>query len=104
MAFTWIISELDSSPSLDGLDKVIRTIHYRAQKQEGGFTADLGGALGVGAPHESSFTPYDNVTKAMVESWLNEGCDLEAIEADLDAQINNALNNPIVNYPLPFEN
>ena len=104
MAFTWIITDLDSSPSLDGLDKVIRTIHYRAQKQESGFTADLGGALGVGAPHESSFTPYDEVTKQMVEGWLEAGLDTEAIEANLDAQIENFLNPPIVAYPLPWNN
>jgi hypothetical protein len=104
MAITWIISQLDSSPSLDGLDKVIRTIHYRAQKQQGGFTADLNGALGVDAPHESSFTPYEKVTKKMVESWLEAGLDTQTIEANLDAQIENFLNPPIVAYPLPFEN
>lgn len=104
MAITWIISQLDSSPSLDGLDKVIRTIHYRAQKQDSNFTADICGALGVEAPHESSFTPYDEVTKEMVESWLESGLDTEAIEANLDAQIENFLNPPTVVYPLPFEN
>jgi hypothetical protein len=104
MAFTWIISELDSSPSLDGLDKVIRTIHYRAQKQSEGYLSESYGCLGVDVPHEASFIPYDEVTKEMVESWLEAGLDTEAIEANLDAQIENFLNPPIVVYPLPFEN
>lgn len=104
MAFTWIISDLDCSPSLNGLDKVIRTIHYRASKTQGGYTAEYAGALGMAEPHESSFTPYENVTKSVVENWLNEGCDLESIETDLDAQLDYIINKPIVNYGLPFDN
>jgi hypothetical protein len=112
MAFTWVISQLDSIPSLDGMDKVISTIHWRAQKawvnpqiNEGSplFIADTYGALAVGAPHEASFTPYDEVTQAMVEGWLTAGLDCEAIEANLDAQIQNFLNPPIVAYPLPWD-
>jgi hypothetical protein len=102
MAFNWVISQLDSIPSIDGMDKVISVIHYRAQKQDEGFTADTYGALGVEAPHEASFTPYDEVTKEMVEGWLEAGLDCEAIEANLDSQIENFLNPPIVAYPLPW--
>ena len=106
--FTWLVSQLDSIPSLDGMDKVISTIHWRAQKQyeEDGvvvFTSDTYGALSLTAPHEASFTPYDEVTKEMVESWLEAGLDTEAIEANLDAQIENFLNPPIVAYPLPWD-
>ncbi len=117
MAFNWVISQLDSIPSIDGMDKVISTIHYRAQKvytetifdaetetssDKDLFTADTYGALAVGTPHEASFTPYDEVTKEMVEGWLTEGLDCEAIEANLDAQIQNFLNPKIVAYPLPW--
>jgi len=105
--FSFIISQLDSIPSLDGMDKVISVIHYRAQKEYQEdvihFTADTYGALSVNAPHEASFTPYDEVTQAMVESWLNELLDTEVIEANLDAQIQNFLNPPIVAYPLPWQ-
>ena len=117
MAFDFVISQLDSIPSLDGMDKVISTIHWRAQKeyyQPSGdknpilspllFTADTYGALSVDAPHEASFTPYDEVTKEMVEGWLEAGLDTEAIEANLDAQIENFLNPPIVAYALPWGN
>lgn len=102
MAFNWVISQLDSIPSLDGMDKVISVIHYRAQKQHEEFTADTYGALSVPAPHEASFTPYDEVTKEMVEGWLEESLDTEAIEANLDAQIENFLNPPLVAFPLPW--
>jgi hypothetical protein len=106
MAFSFLISQLDSIPSLDGMDKVISVIHYRAQKQYEEdvihFTADTYGALAVDAPHEASFTPYDDVTKEMVEGWLADSLDTETIEANLDAQIENFLNPPVVAYPLPW--
>jgi len=104
MTFNFVISQLDSIPSLDGMDKVISTIHWRAQKAHEDFTADTYGALAVDAPHEASFTPYDEVTKEMVEGWLEARLDNEAIEANLDAQIENFLNPPIVNYGLPWNN
>lgn len=113
MAFSFIISYLDSIPSIDGMDKVISVIHWRAQKSyshlaldaiEGSadFTADTYGSISMPAPHEASFTPYDEVTKEMVESWLTESLDCEAIEANLDSQIENFLNPKIVAYPLPW--
>lgn len=118
MAFNWVISQLDSIPSLDGMDKVISVIHWRAQKQYGvlnlsesiteeslntSFIADTYGALAVDAPHEASFTPYDKVTKEMVEGWLDSSLDCEAIETNLDAQIQNFLNPPVVSYALPWQ-
>jgi len=109
MAFTWVISQLDSIPSIDGMEKVINTIHWRAQKyilqdEKIKFTANTYGALAVDAPHEASFTPYDQVTKEMVEGWLEAGLDTEKIEANLEAQIQNFLNPPVVAYPLPWDN
>jgi hypothetical protein len=113
----FVISQLDSIPTLDGMEKVISTIHYRAQKthtetifdaetetssEKDLFTADTYGALSVDAPHEASFTPYDEVTKEMVEGWLTDALDTEAIEANLDAQIQNFLTPPIVAYALPW--
>lgn len=99
----FVISQLDSIPSIDGMDKVISVIHYRAQKQHEDFTADYYNLLSVDAPHEASFTPYDEVTKDMVISWLESGLDTASIEANLDAQIENFINPPIKNYGLPWQ-
>ena len=103
MAFTWVISQLDSIPTINGMEKVISTIHYRAQKQDADFTADTYGAISLKAPHEASFTPYDEVTKEMVEGWLESSLDSEAIEANLDSQIENFVAPKIVAYNLPWQ-
>ena len=103
MTFNWIISQLDSIPSIDEMDKVISVIHWRAQKQEADFTADTYGAMSLEAPHKASFTPYDELTKEIIEGWLTDGLDTEKIQANLDAQIEDFLNPPIVAYPLPWQ-
>lgn len=115
--FEFVISQLDSIPSIDGMEKIIVVIHWRAQKTHSEtiydsetetssdkdlFIADTYGALSVDAPYEASFTPYDEVTKEMVEGWLESSLDCEAIEANLDAQIQNFLNPPVVAYALPW--
>lgn len=103
MTFNWVISQLDSIPSLDGMDKVISTIHWRAQKQHEGFIADTYGAVSLEAPHEASFTPYNEVTEAMVISWLESSLDCVSIELNLDSQIDNYINPPLIAYNLPWE-
>jgi hypothetical protein len=122
MAFNWLVTQLDSIPTLDGMKEIIKVVHWRAQKAHTEsiydsqtelsslrdvFIADTYGALSLEAPHEASFTPYASITKEMVESWLEKSLDCEAIETNLDIQIANFLYPSIVAYALPwnqFEN
>ena len=101
--FTWIISQLECIPQVGNLQKVITNIHYRAVKTASGFTVDHYNMLEVPAPHEASFTPYEDVTQAIVEGWLEAALDCEEIEAILDGKIDAYVNPPKVAYPLPWE-
>jgi len=103
MAFNWLILKLDCKPYEDGLEKVISTIHYRVQKEENGTLAEYDGAMGTLAPDPISFTPYDEVTKEIVEKWLETNLDCEKIEEKLNNKIQAFLNPPIMNYPLPWD-
>jgi hypothetical protein len=38
----------------------------------------------------------------MVDSWLTEGLDVESLDANLDTQIENQINPPIITLPLPW--
>lgn len=114
----FVISQLDSIPSLDGMDKVISVIHWRAQKthsetiydwstetrsEKDLFTAYQYGAMSLSPAHPSNFIPYSEVTQDMVINWLEASLDTEAIEANLDAQIENFLNPPLIAYKLPWQ-
>ena len=105
--FKWVISSLDSYPkTADGLTDVVFSIHYRRQATEvddkGTWFAETYSVLSVSAPDPSSFVPYDQLTEAMVEGWLNAGLDVASIDASLTAQIEEQKNPKVVSLPLPW--
>ena len=105
--FKWVISSLDSYPkTADGLTDVVFNIHYRRQATEvddkGTWFAETYSVLSVSAPDPSQFVPYDQLTEAMVEGWLNAGLDVASIDASLTAQIEEQKNPKVVSLPLPW--
>lgn len=104
--FKWVISQLDTAPSVDGLTDVVKTVHWRYQAEEvdGEKTwfGDTYGAMACATPSETDFTAYPDLTEDQVISWLEAGLDVEAEQANLTAQIENQKNPPIINLPLPW--
>ena len=105
--FKWVISSLDSYPkTVDGLTDVVFNIHYRRQATEvdGDKTwfAETYSVLSVSAPDPSQFVPYDQLTEAMVEGWLNSGLPVDVIDASLAAQIEDQKNPKTISLPLPW--
>ena len=98
----WIISAMDTAPSEDGLIDVVKTVHWRRQEQDGEYFADVYGAMGCSAPDPMAYTPYADLTFEQVCSWLEANLNVEEIDANLDLQIANQKNPPIVNLPLPW--
>lgn len=97
MNFTFEIKELVCNADLEGLQDVIVTINYDTVKDD----VSIPGSLGLSAPHESAFIPYEDVTEEMVQGWLNESLNLEEIEAALDSEIAYK-QEVIVSKPLPW--
>jgi hypothetical protein len=57
--------------------------------------------MGLLAPHESAFIPFEDVTEKMVLGWLNTNLDLQEIEFALDCEIAYKMD-VIVSKPLPW--
>lgn len=106
ITFKWVIAQLDTAPSVDGLTDVVKTIHWRYQAEEidgeNIWFGDTYGVMACAAPSETDFTAYPDLTEAQVISWLEAGLDVEAQQAKLEAQIETQKNPPIVNKPLPW--
>lgn len=104
--YNWIISAMENYPKADGLDNVVFQVHYRRQATEvdGEKTwfAETYSVLSVGQPDPATFVPYDQLTKEMVEGWLNAGLDVASIDASLQAQIEEQKNPKVVSLPLPW--
>jgi hypothetical protein len=100
--YKWVISAMDTAPSDDGLTDVVKTVHWRYQAKDAEYFADVYGSMGCATPSKTDFTAYPDLTEDQVISWLETGNDMEALKANLDAQIENQKNPPIVNLPLPW--
>lgn len=102
--YQWTISALDCAVSKDGLTNVVETIHWRYRgTNENDTTAEIYGAQSVGDPNPESFTPFDELTKEIVEQWLEEIMDMEEIQAIIDNQINELEHPTHVTLQLPSE-
>jgi hypothetical protein len=106
--FLWVISSLDCAVESEGLPNVINVIHwrYQATQVDGDktYNAEVYGAMGCATPSDTDFTAYDDLTFDKVCEWLVAGNNVEAMESNLDTQIENLKNPPIVNLPLPWIN
>ena len=106
--FKWVVSQMDTAPSEDGLTDVVKVVHwrYQAEQVDGDktYNAEVYGAMACATPSDTDFTAYDDLTFDKVCEWLVAGNNVEAMELNLDTQIENLKNPPIVNLPLPWNN
>jgi hypothetical protein len=105
--FKWVVSQMDTAPSEDGLTDVVKVVHwrYQAEQVDGDktYNAEVYGAMACATPSDTDFTAYDDLTFDKVCEWLVAGNDVDAMELNLDTQIENLKNPPIINLPLPWE-
>lgn len=106
ISYNWVISSMDEYPSSEGLSDVVFNIHYRRQASEvdgdKSYFAETYSVLSVSHPDPSTFIPYDQLTKEMVEGWLDAGLDVAAIDASLAIQIEDQKNPKVISLPLPW--
>jgi hypothetical protein len=95
MEFTWNVVQMDRK-SADGF---VTTVHYNVSAVDGEFTASIYGT--VGYTEEGAFTPYSQLTEAVVVGWVQNSLGKETVEAALAAQID-ALKNPVSESGLPW--
>lgn len=101
--FKWIISQLDTKPQDNELQDVVSLIHWRRNASDGTYIAESYGTMPCETPSSTDFTAYPNLTKEQVESWLEKGLDVVAIDNLLMCDIESQANPPIVVLPLPWE-
>ena len=107
IVYNWVISSMDEYPTTpDGLDDVVFTIHWRRNAtevvSENTYSAEVYSTLSVPAPSPEDFTPYEDLTFEQVCEWLEEGMDVETLDASLAVQIEDQKHPKVVSLPLPW--
>ncbi len=102
--FTWSITLLETKQQEGQYTDVVVTASWYCVGVESGtgFTCNSAGSSTFTAP-TGSFTPYSQLTQDQVLGWCySSGVNQTEVEAGIQAQIDAAVNPPIVNLPLPW--
>ena len=104
--YNWVISQMDEVPQDGSLLDVVVTVHWRrnASTEVNGITYSTGvyGTMACTTPSPTDFTAYPDLTFEQVCGWLDAGLDVPALNAQLDTQLEDLINPPIVSLPLPW--
>jgi hypothetical protein len=104
----WIINQMDCVPKDGDLTDFVVNVHWTRSAidtiNEKKYGASVYGIQSFSKDEVTNFIPYEDLTYEIVCEWLDSSLDVEDLDANLDAQIENQINPPIVTLPLPFEN
>jgi hypothetical protein len=103
--YQWTIQAMDCVPQEDGHTDVVVVAHWNVSATDGAYTSSVYGTQSFTYDPETSFTPYDQLTQEQVVGWVQAGMGIDAVTAlqeNLDQQIANQVNPPIVTPPLPW--
>lgn len=105
---TWVIEWMQCKPTEGSYTDVVVTAGWRCNGIEAAgtpskdYAASVYGSSTFPMP-EGTFTPYDQLTQAQVLGWVwAGGVDKTATEESVQASIDNAINPPVVQLPLPW--
>jgi len=103
--YTWNFPTLDAYPQAEGETDVIFTVHWVYTATDGEHVGSVYGTVGVTYEAGEPFTPFNQLTEAQVQGWVEDALgeeQLAAMKANVDGQIENQINPPIVTPPLPW--
>ena len=102
---TWGVVQMDCYPEYDGETDVVFTVHWTLNGTDGTYNGSVYGTVGLTLDPDAPFTPFADLTEAQVVGWVKDALGEEqvaAYEANIDKQIADQINPPVVNPPLPW--
>lgn len=102
--YTWTIAALEYTTEENGLNKVVKTVHwrYKGTDETSVISYELFGAQAMDAPNTAAYIPYDQLTEATVISWLEKKLDVVSFQESIATEIEKIKNPPIVVDHNPF--
>ena len=80
--YTWAIASCERTTK----DGIVYTVHYTVAANEGTYASSAYGSIGLEQP-EGDVIPYADLTPELVIGWVQDKLDVPAIEAALQAQL-----------------
>lgn len=105
---TWVIEWMQTTPTTSNPPEVVLTAGWRCNGTETAnatdYTGTAYGTCSFPQPTEGGpFTPYAGLTQEQVLGWCwANGVNQAATEAAVQQQIDNQINPPVIQPPLPW--
>lgn len=104
--YTWSIAALDCIPDLDGKMDYVVVAHWTCTGTDGTFSGSVYNTQSFTVdPAKPDYIPFADLTEAEVISWVQDAMGEDGVNAtyaNIDSQIENQVNPPIVTPPLPW--
>lgn len=101
--FNWAVLSMSCYPQAEGQTDVVFQVNWMCSGTEGAAGASNGGAAFVTYQAGSPYTPYDQLTQEQVLGWVYaSGVNQADVEESVQSQIDERLNPPTVELPLPW--
>ena len=104
ITYTWSITGLKRSPSLNGLTNVVTGIkfNYTGVDSESGESYTFPGAVPVGEPSPDNFTLFENLTEADIISWAQANHPTDHMNKRIEEAIARKISPIEEDIPLPW--
>ena len=80
--YTWVVAQMERYTA----DGIVFTVHYTVAANDGTYASSAYGSIGLEQP-EGNVIPYADLTPDLVIGWVQDKLDVPAIEAALQAQL-----------------
>jgi hypothetical protein len=100
--YKWQINALDCIPKEGQMIDVVSIVHWSRLAEQDDIQVSVYGTMGCATPSKTDFTAYPYLTYDQICSWLDAGLEVAELDSNLDSQIENIINPPIVTLPLPW--
>ena len=104
----WYINQLECLPTDGQYQDFVLVAHWSRLAKETindkEYMASVYGSQSFSKENVTNFIPYEDLTYEIVCGWLDATLDVEALDLNLNAQIENQVNPPVIVLPLPFVN
>lgn len=99
--YVWVITSLDCIVSKDGLNNIIKNIHWRYRGYYNDITCEQYGVQHMGEPNPIEFIEYENLTQSIIISWLESQINVSDLQRKIQDNIQ-LIENPVkVTLPPP---
>lgn len=88
ITYTWDLHPIKCLVSEQGLNNVVSIIPWTyIGTDEYGKIYTLEGSTQMGAPNPNVFTPFEELTRPMVEEWLNNALNVPALQSQVETLV-----------------